>query len=225
MFLRTVNKNVKKNRDVGLFLMRVVHLNSDFRCVSSPQALDAAELEKEQFCRGQHTGSPVSSDWHTVALHTDCTPAEPQTSPHLVASSGEGNPAYTTISVSPLAAHDRNQDNAGNTAPVNGEPRGSRASPEGGNGESAMPSSGRCAGPWSSSPLSCAAVACNESWFFMLKPDSPFQDVVDALPAEAQTVDPEEGEHPLPMMDNGTGKVCFHWPADVYVLFIYHYSK
>lgn len=43
----------------------------------------------------------------------------------------------------------------------------------------------------------------------MLKADSVFEDVVDTLPAEAQEADPEEREHQLTVVDNGTGKVCF----------------
>lgn len=141
-----------------------------FPCCAPPQALDAAQLEKDQLRRGQHARSPVCSDWHSVVPPSDCTPPpEPLASPHLVVSSGEDNTSYTTISISPPAAPDGTQDNAVNTASVNGEPQGSGAPPDGGNGESAAPSSGRCAGPWSPPAPSGAALTCKQSCSLCLK--------------------------------------------------------
>lgn len=195
-----------------------------FPCCPPPQALDAAELEKDQLRRGQHTRSPVCSDWHSVVPPSDCTPPpEPLASPHLVVSSGEDNTSYTTISISPPAATDGTQDNAVNTASVNGEPQGSGAPPDGGNGESAAPSSGRCAGPWSPPAPPCST-HMQTVLFFMFKADSVFEDVVDTLSAEAQVVGPEEGEHQLAVMDNGTGQVwlaCCSLCVDYYCYYYF----
>ena len=169
-----------------------------------PQALDAAELEKEQLRRGHDTRPPASSDWLTVVPPSDCTPPpEPQPSPHQTATLGED----TTT----LPERDSSQDRNLHTASVNGDLQGSAASPRGGCGESATPSSGRCAAP------SWPAVTRTQPGFLVLNPDLFggffffFLEVGDTSPAEAKVMDPEQREHQLTAMDDGTGDRNLLW--------------